>query len=136
MEMFSDEINIKTSKRMELVNITQKVKDIVKASGISEGIVNVFTRHTTSAIFINENESRLLGDFEKVIEKLIPMGGSYGHNAIDNNADSHLRAMIIGGSQSIPLIGGSLDLGTWQSIFFVEFDGPRRRRVRVTVIGR
>ncbi|MBC7100051.1 MAG: YjbQ family protein [Methanobacteriales archaeon] len=134
--MFSDEINIKTSKRMELVNITQKVKDIVKASGISEGIVNVFTRHTTSAIFINENESRLLGDFEKVIEKLIPMGRSYGHNAIDNNADSHLRAMIIGGSQSIPLIGGSLDLGTWQSIFFVEFDGPRRRRVRVTVIGR
>lgn len=136
MEVFSAEINIKTSKRMELVNITQKVKDIVKSSNISDGIVNVFTRHTTSAIFINENESRLLGDFEKVIERLIPMGGSYGHNVIDNNADSHLRAMIVGGSQSIPLIGGSLDLGTWQSIFFVEFDGPRRRRVRVTVIGK
>ncbi|BAW31088.1 MAG TPA: secondary thiamine-phosphate synthase enzyme YjbQ [Methanothermobacter sp.] len=136
MELFSDEINIKTTKRVELVNITDKVKSLVKSSNIKDGIVNVFTRHTTSAIFINENESRLLGDFEKIIERLIPMGGSYGHNAIDNNADSHLRAMIIGGSQSIPLIGGSLDLGTWQSIFFVEFDGPRSRRIRVTILGK
>jgi len=136
MELFSDEIKIKTRKRVELVNITDRVKSLVKSSNINDGIVNVFTRHTTSAIFINENESRLLGDFEKIIENLVPMGGSYGHNAIDNNADSHLRAMIIGGSQSIPLIGGSLDLGTWQSIFFVEFDGPRSRRVRVTIIGK
>jgi len=136
MELFSDEINIKTTRRVELVNITDKVKNLVKSSNIKDGIVNVFTRHTTSAIFINENESRLLGDFEKIIEKLVPMGGSYGHNTIDNNADSHLRAMIIGGSQSIPLLDGSLDLGTWQSIFFVEFDGPRSRRVRVSILGR
>jgi len=136
MELFSDEINIKTTRRVELVNITDKVKNLVKSSNIKDGIVNVFTRHTTSAIFINENESRLLGDFEKIIEKLVPMGGSYEHNTIDNNADSHLRAMIIGGSQSIPLLDGSLDLGTWQSIFFVEFDGPRSRRVRVSILGR
>ncbi len=136
MELFSDEINIKTKKRVELVNVTENVKNVVKSSNIKDGIVNIFTRHTTSAIFINENESRLLQDFEKIVEKLIPMSGSYGHNAIDNNADSHLRAMIIGGDHTIPLIDGLLDLGTWQSIFFVELDGPRSRRMKVTVIGR
>jgi len=71
-----------------------------------------------------------------MLEGTVPVDASYGHNAIDNNADSHLRAVLLGGSQTVPVINGSMDLGTWQSIFFAELDGPRNRRIRVSVAGK
>jgi secondary thiamine-phosphate synthase enzyme len=135
MELFKDVVHITTSNRMEIRDITPQIRDVLKKSQIENGLVNVFSRHSTSGIVINENESGLLQDFQAMLEKLIPQGAGYQHDRIDNNADSHLRSFILGSSQNIPIEGGSLSLGTWQSIFFVEMDGPRSRKVTVTVIG-
>jgi secondary thiamine-phosphate synthase enzyme len=135
MKIISNEIDLQTSKRMEIVDITSKVREIVKSTGIKNGIINIFTRHSTSAIVINENESGLVKDFENLLKKIVPENNDYLHNVIDNNADSHLRSFLLGGSQSIPVIDGRMDLGTWQSIFFVELDGPRSRKVKITAMG-
>lgn len=127
-------LNVKTQERVELVDITSKVKDAVHGSGIKNGIVSIFTRHSTSGVVINENEFGLVDDFKDALNSLVP-DGNYKHNRIDNNADSHIKAFLIGSGETIPLEGGSLGLGTWQSIFFLELDGPRQRMVDVTVIG-
>lgn len=135
MKIISNEIDLQTSKRMEIVDVTSKVREIVKSTGIKNGIINIFTRHSTSAIVINENESGLVKDFENLLKKIVPENNDYLHNVIDNNADSHLRSFLLGCSQSIPVIDGRMDLGTWQSIFFVELDGPRSRKVKITAMG-
>ncbi len=135
MKIISNEIDLQTSKRLEIVDISSKISEIVKSTGIKNGMINIFTRHSTSAIVINENESGLVKDFENLLKKIVPENGDYAHNVIDNNADSHLRSFLLGGSQSIPVINGQMDLGTWQSIFFVDMDGPRSRKVKITVMG-
>ncbi|MDP3623254.1 MAG: secondary thiamine-phosphate synthase enzyme YjbQ [Methanobacteriaceae archaeon] len=135
MKIITDEINIKTSKDLEIVDISSKISEIVKSSKIKHGLINIFTRHSTSAIVINENEPRLIKDFENLLMKIVPENETYGHNIIDNNAAAHLRSFLLGGSQSIPIQNGYLDLGTWQSIFFVELDGPRNRKVKITILG-
>ena len=127
-------IDIRTKKSTEFVDITGKIKDIVKSAGAREGMALVFTKHTTCAIAINENESRLVSDFDNMLEKLIPKDGAYGHDGVDSNANAHIRSMIIGPSETIPIIDGTLALGTWQSIFLGEFDGPRDRNVYVQVL--
>lgn len=136
MEVYTQELPLRTSRRVELIDITSMVSGVLESSGIRNGILNVFSRHSTSAIFINENENRLLSDIESMLEGTVPVDASYGHNIIDNNADSHLRAVLLGGSQTVPVINGSMDLGTWQSIFFAELDGPRNRKIRVSVAGK
>ena len=85
---------------------------------------------------INENESRLIKDFENSLERLIPENNNYGHDQIDNNADSHIRAFLIGSGETIPFKNSKLELGTWQSVFFVELDGPRNRKFILTVMGK
>ncbi len=127
-------IEIKTSKRIEIVDITERVREIVESQDVVDGIALVYTKHTTTAVVVNENESGLKEDILKVLEKLIPSGAGYMHDRIDNNADSHLRAILMGSSVVIPITNGKLDLGTWQRILFVELDGPRVRRVVVKVI--
>jgi secondary thiamine-phosphate synthase enzyme len=135
MRIFSDEINIRTSKDLEIIDISSKIAEIVKSSKIEQGLINIFTRHSTSAIVINENETRLIKDFENLLMKIVNEDKNYGHNAIDNNAAAHLRSFLLGGSQSVSIENGHLDLGTWQSIFFVELDGPRNRKVKITIMG-
>jgi len=98
------------------------------------GIAVIYTPHTTTALIVNEAESGLLEDIVEVLQKLIPKGAGYKHDRIDDNADAHLRACILGNSLVIPVENGRLVLGTWQRILFVELDGPRRRRVYVKVI--
>ncbi|ADB57453.1 secondary thiamine-phosphate synthase enzyme YjbQ [Archaeoglobus profundus] len=127
-------IEIKTSRRVEIVDITDKVREIVDKHSVRDGIAVVYTKHTTTAIIINENESGLKEDVISVLEKLIPTNAGYMHDRIDNNADSHLRAILLGNSVVIPITDGKLDLGTWQRIMFVELDGPRTRKVIVKVI--
>ncbi len=127
-------IEIRTSKRVEIVDITSEVQKEVDKSGIRDGIAVVYTQHTTTAVIINENESGLREDIVFVLDKLIPRGAGYMHDTIDNNADSHLRAIFLGNSVVVPITNGRLDLGTWQRIMFVELDGPRTRRVVVKVI--
>lgn len=127
-------MEIHTTTRTELIDITDRVRELVKKSGKRDGICVISTRHTTSSIIVNENERGLKRDIMNMLESLVPENKSYAHNSIDNNADSHLRAVLLGMSQTIPVEGGHLVLGTWQSIFFVELDGPRDRSVNVTVM--
>ena len=135
-----ERIEIETGQSTELIDITGKVKEIVKSKtknkigNLDSGICVVFTRHTTSGIIINENEAGLKNDISALLNELIPEGNGYLHDRIDDNAHSHLRAVVLGSSVTIPIEKGGLALGTWQSIFFVECDGPRRREVYVTVI--
>jgi len=131
-----ERIEIGTRESTELIDITGKVKEIVKSKngGIDSGICVVFTKHTTSGIIINENEAGLKSDILALLNGLIPEGKGYLHDRIDDNAHAHLRAVVLGSSVTIPIEKGDLALGTWQSIFFVECDGPRRREVYVKVI--
>ena len=120
-------ININTTKKYELINITNQITEIVKKHGIKEGLVNISTKHTTSSILINEDEDGLKNDLVSIIEEIIP-DKMYNHDRIDNNARSHLMAMLTTPTQTLPVIDGRLSLGTWQSIFFLEIDGPRLNR--------
>ena len=133
--MFRKIFDIKTNKRIEIVDITPETQLIVEQSHYKNGIVNIFSRHSTSGIVINENEPGLLKDFKSTLEDLVPFNRDYNHNCIDNNADSHIRSFLIGSSETIPLYKGKLDVGIWQSIFFVELDGPRSRKITVTIVG-
>ncbi len=127
-------IEIKTNRRVEIIDITERVREIVEKNDIEDGIAVIYTRHTTTAIIINENERGLIDDITTILEKLIPTQAGYLHDRIDDNADSHLRSILLGNSVVIPITNGKLDLGTWQRILFVELDGPRSRKVVVKVV--
>jgi len=135
MQMFRKVVDVHTSTRVEMVDITRLVEETVRSSALQEGLVNIYSRHSTSAVVINENEAGLVEDFLVALQKLVPTGAGYLHDRIDNNADSHIRGFLVGGSQTLPFADGRLMLGTWQSIFFVELDGPRHRKLTVTVLG-
>ncbi|WP_048119419.1 MULTISPECIES: secondary thiamine-phosphate synthase enzyme YjbQ [Methanosarcina] len=128
------QLKIETSKRIELVDITSQVQEEVMKCEITEGICLISTRHTTAGIIINENESGLKEDILDLLNKLVPAGAGYRHDRIDNNADSHLKAVLLGASEALPVSAGKLELGTWQRIFFAEMDGPRSRTVNVTLL--
>lgn len=130
------ELRINTAKSRELIDITDEISTAVQESGISNGICVVYSMHSTSAIIINEAERGLMEDVLNKIDEDFPRGRDWLHNRIDDNADSHLAGAFIGPSVTIPVKEGSLCLGTWQSVFFVELDGPRsRRRVIIEVLG-
>ncbi|MCY4436953.1 MAG: secondary thiamine-phosphate synthase enzyme YjbQ [Chloroflexi bacterium] len=127
-------ITLASAQPTELLDITNDLHDAVTESGIEEGVCSVFCLHTTACMLVNENEPGLKRDFEAVVRDLLPQA-QYRHDCVDNNARSHLTAGIIGGNLMIPVHEGRLVLGTWQSVFFVELDGPRpRRSVAVQVI--
>lgn len=136
MEIMKYQLNKNSSKRVEIIDITKDINDILRNCKINEGIINIFAVHSTAGIVVNENESRLINDFKNSLERIIPEKNNYDHDQIDNNADSHIRAFFIGSSETIPFSGNSLNLGTWQSVFFVELDGPRNRKFIVTVMGK
>lgn len=130
---YSETIEVKTRSSHEIVDITRQVNSAAKKSKIKEGNLTVFTPHTTTALMVNENEGRLIKDIENKLLDLVPKGQGYHHDGIDGNAHSHILASIIGCSVAIPIIGGNTSLGTWQSILFVELDGPRNRKVIIQV---
>jgi secondary thiamine-phosphate synthase enzyme len=127
-------IELATKESTELIDITGKVKSIVRSKNVESGICVIFTKHTTTGIIINENETGLKNDILMLLNDLIPKSKGYLHDRIDDNAHAHLRSVVLGSSVTIPIENGTLTLGTWQSIFFVECDGPRRREVCVSVI--
>jgi len=131
-----EEIHISTKKKQELVDITSSVNSIIKRSKIKEGLCNVFTAHATAAIIINENwDPNICLDLLDSLNKLIP-GGIWRHDKIDGNADSHIKAAILGPQETIPIKNGELQLGRWQALQFSELDGPRKdRKIIVTIIG-
>ena len=133
MTVKSNSFKIDTSKKFEVIDITSKINELID---IEAGIVSIFSRHSTSAIVVNENEKGLLQDFEFMLNNLVSDKFSYSHDRIDNNASSHLRSFLLSSSESLPVKNSRLDLGTWQSVFFVELDGPRRARtVTLTMVG-
>ena len=140
MVIISKSLKISSSSNFQIMDITRDIVAILnetsKENKIENGIVNIFTKHSTSAIRVNENEKGLLLDFEKALKDIVKEKDNYKHDFIDNNAASHIRAFLLGSSETIPIVDGRLDLGTWQSIFFVELDGPRSNRtVELTFIG-
>jgi secondary thiamine-phosphate synthase enzyme len=128
-------ITLATDRREALVDITDPVKGVVMRSGLAEGVVMVYAQGATAAIMIQENwDESVQTDVINFLRGIIPRG-AWLHDAQDGNGDAHLKAGLVGPSETIPLIGGQLGLSTWQNIFFCEFDGPRKeRRVVVTVI--
>ncbi len=129
---------------ISLHNILSDIRETVAESGIRNGFVTVTSQHTTTAIVINEDEARLREDVKRFLTRLIPPGEHYLHNDIaqrdcppdePENAHSHLAAMLLGSSEVVPLVDGALGLGQYQSVLLIELDGPRRRTVRVQVVG-
>ena len=126
--------DVRTTAFNELVDITPEVRRIVADSGVAEGFVTVYCPHTTGAITINENaDPTVKRDVLTKLADLIPRRGDYRH--AEGNSDAHIKSILTGASEQIPVSGGRLVLGTWQGIFFCEYDGPRSRRVHVTVTG-
>lgn len=133
MKVFTKEITFATEKNRELANITAHVQRVLENSEIKNGICLVYAPHATGAIIIDEDEAGLKQDLLDALWKIIPERGNYQHDKIDNNAHAHLKSAIVGCSKTVPIVDGHLGLGTWQSIFFLESDGPRTRR-RVTLV--
>jgi len=128
-----DTLRLKTSRRTEWVNITSEVNRCVAASGISAGICHLYVPHTTAGVTINEGDDPdVARDMEAAFDRLVPHDAGYKH--YEGNSDSHIKATIVGCSQSVWIENGRLRLGRWQSIFFCEFDGPRNREVLVKII--
>jgi secondary thiamine-phosphate synthase enzyme len=126
---------VNTGRSTEVVDVTGMVEDVVRSSGVSEGVAVVQTPHTTTAVVVNEREGGLTQDLLDWSARVAPKGAGYRHDGTDGNAHAHLRAMMLGASATITVSGGRLALGTWQSVLFVELDGPRNRRLHVQVIG-
>ncbi|PKL46721.1 MAG: hypothetical protein CVV39_06815 [Planctomycetes bacterium HGW-Planctomycetes-1] len=135
MKIISDTFLVSTNKRNELVDITGKVEKALAESGISEGSVIVYCPHTTAAITINENaDPDVVHDILLTLSALIPQNRS-GYRHSEGNSDAHVKSSILGCSQTVLISGGQMRLGTWQGIYFCEFDGPRKRTVIVQITG-
>ena len=128
--MHRETITVETDRRTQVRDLTDAVAATVPED--ATGTATVFSQHTTTGIVVNERERRLLGDVEAFLEGLVPEDG-WAHDQIDDNADSHLRALLLGPGETLPVMEGRLQLGTWQSILLVELDGPRKRTVSITV---
>ncbi|MBF0469398.1 MAG: YjbQ family protein [Desulfamplus sp.] len=124
-------INVKTNKRSEMVDITRKIENALMETGITAGLVHIYSMHTTAAITINENaDPDVRSDISKTLDQLIPWENSYQH--MEGNSAAHLKTTLVGTSEFVPIENGKLILGTWQAVFFCEFDGPRQRKVKLT----
>ena len=137
MKSYRKELWFHTDKRRAYINITHQVEACIRESGVSEGLVLVNPMHITASVFINDDESGLHHDFERWLEKLAPEKpySQYEHNGYEDNADAHLKRQIMGREVVVAITEGKLDFGPWEQIFYGEFDGQRRKRVLVKVIG-
>ena len=127
------ELRIRTKHKREMIDLTPQVAEIVRGSGVAEGLCHVYVAHATAAVVINENDDpNVCVDTLDALDKLIP-AGVWRHDRVDGNAASHIQAAILGPSETIPVQQGRLLLGTWQAVMLVELDGPRERRILVTV---
>jgi secondary thiamine-phosphate synthase enzyme len=136
MTVFTDYLWFNTPKRREMIRITDQVAGIVKRSQVREGMVLVSAMHITAGVYVNDWEEGLIDDFGAWLEKLAPAGPNYRHHQTgEDNADAHLKRTIMGHQVMLPITGGKLDLGPWEQVFYAEFDGQRRKRVVVKVMG-
>lgn len=125
-----------TTKHRDYINITDEVQDAVDESGIKEGMVLVSAMHITAGVYVNDAENGLISDIDKWLEELAPFNINYKHHMTgETNGDSHLKSLLIGHEIIVPVTNGKLDFGTWQQIYYAEFDGQRRKRVIIKVMG-
>lgn len=137
MKSYRKELWFNTPTRRAYINITPQVEECLQESGIKEGLILVNAMHITASVFVNDNESGLHSDFEKWLEKLAPEKphSQYAHNGYEDNADAHLKRQIMGREVVMAITNGELDAGPWEQIFYGEFDGKRKKRVLVKIIG-
>ena len=144
MEFLSQTFKVVTEKGPQFIDITDRVRDAVKNSSVANGFVVIYSRHTTAAIRINENEPALIHDMEEMLERVAPCTGDYRHNDYahafsDNgerpNGHAHCQQLFLGASESVPIIDGELLCGKWQRVFLVELDHPRQREVVLQIVG-
>jgi len=136
MKVHTDYLWFNTAKQQEFVRITEQVAEIVAKSGVQEGMALVSAMHITAAVYVNDWEEGLIADFQAWLEKLAPAGLDYRHHQTgEDNADAHLKRTIMGHQVTLPITAGKLDLGPWEQVFYAEFDGQRKKRVVVKVIG-
>ena len=136
MKTYTKHLTINTRERIQFVNITDKIREVVQESGVREGIALINPMHITASVFINDNESGLIQDFKEWLEKLAPMKKDYHHHQTgEDNGFAHLWRTIMGRETSVAITDGKLDFGPWEAIFYGEFDGQRNKRILVKVIG-
>ena len=137
MKSYREVLHFHLPSRRGIVNITDKVQDAVDKSGVKEGMVLVNAMNITASVFINDDESGLHHDYEKWLEKLAPEKpySQYRHNGFEDNADAHLKRTVMGREAVVAITEGRLDFGTWEQIFYYEFDGRRDKRVPIKIIG-
>jgi secondary thiamine-phosphate synthase enzyme len=136
MKSYREELWFETKTRRAYVNITPQIEAVVQKSGVREGLVLVNAMHITASVYINDDEPGLLKDYDEFLERLAPQSATYRHNdAGEDNGDAHIKRQVMGREVVVAITGGRLDFGPWEQIFYGEFDGRRRKRVLVKVIG-
>ena len=136
MKSHTEYLWFQTEKRREYINITRKVEDAVAKSGIKEGMVLVSAMHITAGVWVNDNESGIISDIDEMIDSIAPFGRDYRHHRTgEDNGDAHLKSILVHNQTILPITDGQLDLGPWQQVFYAEFDGRRRKRAIIKVIG-
>ena len=136
MKFATEYLWFNTKKHREYINITGTVKEIVRKSGVQEGMVLVSAMHITAGVYVNDAESGLIQDIDDWLEGLAPFRADYRHHRTgEENGDAHLKSLIIHHEVIVPITGGKLDLGPWQQVYYAEFDGQRRKRLIVKVMG-
>ncbi|MDO8301784.1 MAG: secondary thiamine-phosphate synthase enzyme YjbQ [Sedimentisphaerales bacterium] len=137
MKSYRKELWFEAAQRRQLITITSQVSDCLRESGIKEGLILINAMHITASVFINDDEAGLHHDFEVWLEKLAPEKpySQYQHNGYEDNADAHLKRTIMGREVVVAVTNGKLDFGPWEQIFYGEFDGKRKKRVLVKIIG-
>jgi secondary thiamine-phosphate synthase enzyme len=136
MKFHTEYLTFATTRRREYINITEAVEKAVRTSGVQEGMVLVAAMHITAGVYINDAEDGLIADIDEWLEKIAPSGQDYRHHRTgEDNGDAHLKNLLIGNEVVIPVTAGRCDFGPWQQVYYAEFDGRRRKRVVLKVMG-
>jgi len=136
VKTLTEYLTFNTAKQREYINITEKVRDLVHRSGVKEGMVLVSAMHITAGVYVNDAEDGLIADIDDWVEELAPAGANYRHHRTgETNGDAHLKSLLIHHEVIVPVTKGDLDFGPWQQIYYAEFDGKRRKRVVLKVMG-
>jgi len=136
LKFFTEYLWFNTAEKKEYIRITEQIKEILYRSGIKEGMVLVSAMHITAGIYVNDNERGIIKDLDNMLEQLAPFGPDYLHHRTgEDNGDAHLKSLLLHHQVILPVTEGKLDLGPWQEVFYAEFDGQRRKRVIVKIMG-
>lgn len=136
MKSHTEYLTFNTSKHREYINITPQVESALRASGVQEGMILVSAMHITAGVWVNDAEDGLIADIDEWLEKLAPFRRDYRHHRTgETNGDSHLKSLLVHHQVIVPVTNGRLDLGPWQQVYYAEFDGQRRKRVIIKVMG-